>query len=181
MIGQHFDNIFVYINQITDLYDADNRLDKGVSKDLVADALRSMGIKLYESNFATNDLYSTLLGTTASGSNLPPTGSEVIDTFVTASSEYFPLANVGKETYKRLYHNLPYLLKKKGTVEGLRALITTFGIPETILRISEFGGKDISHTDDYDYFQQVYNQAFYSETVADYVEVGFDNLHPSRS
>ena len=75
MVGQHFDNIFVYINQITDLHQADNRLDKGISKDLVADALKSMGVKLYESNFTTDDLYANLLGTTGNASFLPPPGS----------------------------------------------------------------------------------------------------------
>ena len=43
--------------------------------------------------------------------------------------------------YKRIYHNIPLLLKKKGTISGLRALITAYGIPSTILRINEFGGK----------------------------------------
>ena len=40
MIGQHFDILYSYINTITDKYNADNRLDYGISKDLVADALR---------------------------------------------------------------------------------------------------------------------------------------------
>ena len=47
-----------------------------------------------------------------------------------------------RRLYKRIYHNIPYLLKTKGTIAGLRALITSYGIPDTILRINEFGGKD---------------------------------------
>jgi hypothetical protein len=49
-----------------------------------------------------------------------------------------------KEIYKRIYHNLPLLYKAKGTERGLRALIACYGIPDTILRISETGGADKS-------------------------------------
>jgi hypothetical protein len=52
------------------------------------------------------------------------------------------LDDVNKRIYKRLYHNLPYLLKSKGTIQGLKTLLNIYGIPDTILRISEFGGKD---------------------------------------
>jgi len=159
MVGQHFDNLYLYTKDITNLHDADNRLDYGVSKDLVADALRSFGIKLYQNNFASDDLYTAYLGINASGSFLPPTGSEVIDNYITASNDPTPLDDVNKEIYKRIYHNLPYLLKRKGTVEGVRALINCYGIPDTILRISEFGGKDRDNTDDYDYWYNRYNLA----------------------
>jgi len=173
MIGQHFDILYSYINTLTDRYNADNRLDFGISKDLVADALRGAGLKLYQNNFSSNDLYSALLGINASGSLLPPTGSEVITNYITASNEAFPLENVNKETYKRLYHNLPYLLNKKGTVAGLRALINCFGIPDTILRISEFGGKDKNNTNDWDYFQNQFNYAAYvsSSSTSNHIEI----------
>ena len=160
MIGQHFDNLYVYIDAITDRYDADNRVNYGIPKELVADALRSMGIKLYQNNFSSDDLYAAFLGINGSGSFLPPTGSEIITNYITASNEPIPLNNLNLETYKRLYHNLPYLLKKKGTVEGLRVLISVFGIPDTILRISEFGGKDKDNTNDWDYFQNKFSYAF---------------------
>jgi hypothetical protein len=162
MVGQHFDNIWAYTKDVSNRFDADNRLNYGISKDIVADAIRSMGVNLYQNNFSSDDLYSALLGINASGSLLPPTGSEVIETYVTASSDVAKLDDVNKEIYKRIYHNLPYLLKKKGTVEGLRALINTYGIPDTILRISEFGGKDKDNSNDWDYFQNKFNYAIYN-------------------
>jgi hypothetical protein len=164
MVGQHFDNLYIYIDAITDRYDADNRVNYGIPKELVADALKSMGIKLYQNNFSSDDLYAAFLGINGSGSFLPPTGSEVITNYVTASNEPIPLNNLNLETYKRLYHNLPYLLKKKGTIEGLRTLINIFGIPDTILRISEFGGKDKDNTNDWDYFQNKFNYALYNSS-----------------
>ena len=171
MIGQNFDSIWVYIKDITNKYNADNRLNYGISKDLIADVLRDLGIKIYQNNFSVNDLYSAFLGITPSGSlfNLPYTtgslptltGYEYINTYITASAtgSSTPTYDINAETYKRIYHNLPYLLKKKGTVEGLRALITLYGIPDTILRINEFGGKD-KNPNTWDYWQDEYNYAF---------------------
>ena len=161
MIGQHFDVFWTYTKAIEDRYDGDNRLNKGISKDLVADAIRSMGVNLYQNNFSTNDLYSSFVGVNASGSLLPPTGSEIIENYVTASSDITKLDDVNKETYKRIFHNLPFLLKTKGTVTGLRALINCYGVPDTILRISEFGGKDVDNSNDWDYYQNKFNYALF--------------------
>jgi hypothetical protein len=172
MIGQHFDNVFLYTQDVTNKYNNDNRLNYGVSKDLVADILRDMGIKIYQNNFSTNDLYSALLGLTPSGSlyNLPyttgslptPAGYEYINTYITASStsSLIPTEDLNAEIYKRIYANLPYLLKKKGTVEGLRALITVYGIPDTILQVNEFGGQDKIIENDYDLWFNQYNYSF---------------------
>jgi len=142
MIGQHFDNIWLYSKGITDLYDAQNNLNKGISKDLVSYALKSLGVKLYSNTSTTADIFSYLLGVTPSGSYQYSTGSEAITSFVTASQYSLTGADIDKEIYKRIYHNLPFLLKTKGTERGLRALIACYGIPNTILRINEFGGTD---------------------------------------
>jgi hypothetical protein len=168
MIGQYFDDIWVYIKDVTNKYNADNRLNYGVSKDLVAQILRDLGVKIYQNNFSVDNLYTAFLGLTDSGSlyNIPnitstlpaPTGLEYINLIVTASntSSLVGTDDINKETYKRIYHNLPYLLKKKGSYEGLRALITTYGIPETILSVTEYGGKD-KNPNTWDYFKQIYN------------------------
>ena len=57
MVAQHYDNIWIYHNEVTEKYNADNRLDQGISKDLIADAIRDFGIKLYQNNFTNDDLY----------------------------------------------------------------------------------------------------------------------------
>ena len=134
MIGQHFDELWLYAKGITDRYDADNRLDFGISKDLIAKTLQSFGVKLYSSNFSTSNLTNLFLG------EWMDTGSEQINTFVTASNNPTPDKNILAETYKRIYHNLPYLIKTKGTERGLRALINCFGIPSGSLSIEVFGG-----------------------------------------
>jgi hypothetical protein len=100
MIGQHFDTVYTYTHDITNKYNADNRLNYGVSKDLVADILRDLGLKIYQNNFSIQNLYSAFLGITPSGSllNIPgitstlpaASGLEYITTAVTASSTSSP-------------------------------------------------------------------------------------------
>jgi hypothetical protein len=160
LVGQHYDYLWTYYKDVTNHYNADNRLDYGISKDLVAEALKSFGVKLYQNNFTTSDLFNAFTGfnSGSTGINLNPTGSDLITNYITASYEasVTPIDDLNKEIYKRIYHNLPYLAKAKGTIPGLRALINCFGVPDTILRISEFGGRD-KDTSTYDYFDQQYN------------------------
>ena len=169
MLGQHFDGIWVYTKDIVNKFNADNRLDYGISKDLVADSIRDFGIKLYSNNFNTDDLYKAFLGLTPSGSTFPyensmdyfpvSPGSEYIDTQISASDNIIPLDDANKRLYKRIYHNIPYLLKTKGTIAGLRALITSYGIPDTILKINEFGGKNKTDKQSWDYKENIFNYA----------------------
>ena len=167
MLGEMFDNIWIYYQDVTNKWNADNRLNYGVSKDLVAEILRDLGLKIYQNNFSSNDLYLAFLGVTSEGNTFPfpnitgsypvPSGYEFIDTKISASNTIVPLEDIEYSFYKRLYHNLPLLLKKKGTTTGLQNLITTYGIPSTILRVAEFGGKDKDETNDWDYYKQRYN------------------------
>jgi hypothetical protein len=162
MLGQNFDTLYLYYGEITNKYNSDNRINYGASKDVVSDILRDFGVKIYQNNFSTTDLYSSFLGITSNLGLLPTTGSELITNYVTASNEIIPLDDANTELYKRIYHNLPLLFKKKGTVEGLRLLINTYGIPDTILRISEFGGKNKINANDWDQFQDQFNYEFFT-------------------
>tara|TARA_Y100000385_G_scaffold127925_1_gene133135 strand:- start:1755 stop:11438 length:9684 start_codon:yes stop_codon:yes gene_type:complete len=180
MVGQHYDNIWLYTKNITTKFNADNRLDYGIAKDMVADAIRDFGVKLYSNNFNTDDLYTAFLGLTPSGSTFPfpymtgsiggivdtPSGYEYVDSTVSASNDIIPLDDVNKRLYKRIYHNIPYLLKTKGTIAGLRSLITSYGIPDTILRINEFGGKDRNNSQDWDLKQDFYNLGLNTTSVS---------------
>jgi hypothetical protein len=176
MMGQNYDNIWIYLKDVTNKFDADNRINFGISKDLVAQAIRDFGLKIYQNNFSQDSLYTAFLGIDPSGSlitntlpgttgTLPvPTGSglDYVTSYVTASNELIPQDDTNKMLYKRLYHNLPYLLRKKGTPQAIRTLIASYGIPSTELRISEFGGKDRDNTNDWDYWYQRFNYALTS-------------------
>lgn len=183
MIGQHFDNIWIYLKDISNKYDADNRIDAGVSKDLVAQVLRDFSLKIYQNNFSSNDVYSSFLGLTPSGSLFPfpnitgslpaPSGFEYVDTFISSSTDAVALDDINKRIYKRLYHNLPYLFKSKGTIAGIKTLLNSYGVPDTLLHISEFGGKDKVDVNDYDYWYNKFNYSF-AISSSRYLEIPFE-------
>jgi hypothetical protein len=134
MIGHYFDNIWIYITSINELYNADNNLEKGVSKDLVYDALKSLGVSLYNSKGDNQfDNYITGLN---SGSILFTNDFSSTSSFL----NNIPKKDLLAETYKRIYHNLILLNKSKGTAVGLQNLITTFGVTSSIFEPKEFGG-----------------------------------------
>lgn len=174
LVSQLFDNIWVYEKSVTDKLDSNPNLNIGVSPSLVADTIQSLGIKLYSSNFTNQNIYNSLLGFSSSGSILLPTGSKLVTNYVTASvsSSLVPtIDDYHKLTYKKIYHSLPYLLKRKGTVQGLRSLINIFGVAPTILRINEFGGKD-KNPNTWDNWQDEFNYSFYTSGSA-YISSSF--------
>ena len=144
MLGQHFDNIYIYTKAVTDKYDNDNRLNVGISKDLVEEVLKNFGVKLYNSENSLSEIFKLFTGESyASGS-----AEEIINNYITVpdapvGSQPLSTQNYTGEVYKRIYHNLPLLLKSKGTERGMRALINCFGVPADILDIKLYGGEDV--------------------------------------
>ena len=150
MVGHYFDNIWIYLKAVTDINLANNNLEKGVSKDLVYTVLQSLGTQLYNKyGNVDNDLF--LVGQDSGSiefdNNFTPTGSYLNN---------IPRKDLLAETYKRIYHNLPLLLKTKGTTYGLQTLISTFGITGSILGVKEYGGNLKNNTlDEYNINQKV--------------------------
>jgi hypothetical protein len=179
MIGQMFDNIWIYLKDVTNLYAANNNPFVGVSLEEVGAAIRNAGVQLYTNTSVSDNIYYSILGINQTGSSLPltssayatvvqassslypatgskylssslhlpPFGEEKINqyvvSFVTGSNKVFntlPSSQLTGEIYKRIYHNLPYLLKSRGTARGLQALVTVFGVPPDILPVHEYGG-----------------------------------------
>ena len=176
MVGQHFDEIWLYTKSITEKLNTTSQLTDGVPLDLADDVIASLGYDGFGNNFNNQDNFIGLLGEN-NGTFVPPTGSELITNYIAVNNGEvvtnwdviqptetpgYPYAidKVSKEIFKRLYHNMSYLLKKKGTISGLRQLINIWGIPNTILRINEFGGKNKDNTDDYDLWYNRYSYAY---------------------
>ena len=144
MVGQFYDNIWLYIDNITDKNIAHNKLNKGISKDLVFNALKERGIPAFD-QFENTNLFEYLIAGDRSGSfqyqDIVGPGPTSQSLMISASNEgSITKENIAKEVWKRLYHNAPYLLKTKGTERGIKALIACYGIPETILHVKEYGG-----------------------------------------
>ena len=144
MIGQHFDNLWIYAKAVTDKYDRDNRLFKGISKDLVGTVLQNFGVNLYTSGKSVENFYNSII--TQEYSNTGENIKYYITGSISSSNtpvEKLSYDSYSKSIYKRIYHNLPLLLKSKGTERGLRALINCFGIPSDILKIKLYGGVNV--------------------------------------
>ncbi len=144
MIGQHFDSIWTYIHHMTKQKNNSHKF--GVSKNLVSFALKSLGIEAFD-QFENTGLIEYILGEGASGSAFYgvthhySSSGVASETLITASNDgSISKENITKETYKRLFHNAPYLLKHKGTERGIKALLSCYGLPSTILNIKEYGG-----------------------------------------
>ena len=142
MMGHHYDQIWSHIKHITEVNDTHH--SRGVSKDLVYYSLKSLGLETFD-QFENANLIEYILGEGSQGSafyDVP-----VSQSLVTASNAgSIPKEDITKEIWKRLYHNAPYLLKTKGTERGLKALMSCYGVPSTILNVKEYGGSTKDRT-----------------------------------
>ena len=153
MIGQYFDQIWLYIDHIGQIRNAHNSSKDGISKDLVFTALSSLGVEAFD-QFENEELFEYIIGTNKSksgsfGTYEAPEGQTMItSSLVTCDNggSSMPKGDITKEIWKRLYHNLPYLLKTKGTERGIKALMNCYGVPETILNVKEYGGPTTDST-----------------------------------
>jgi len=142
MIGHHYDQIWTHIKHITETNDTHHV--RGISKDLVYYSLKSLGLETFD-QFENSNLIEYILGEGTSGSIFYD--NPISQSLVTASNAgSIPKENITKEIWKRLYHNAPYLLKTKGTERGLKALMSCYGVPSTILNIKEYGGSTTDKT-----------------------------------
>lgn len=227
MIGQHFDEEWLYAKALSERYNGDNRLNFGISKDLVREALRSFGVEMLTTNQNLESLFelcvpgkpynvgSELSVTTFKRATIDVDGhnqdlpvsqsiwngelaswslsdpNQTIDGYLAfwntpavltadagravteelleeeAVEQPIYIEDYRKEIYKRIYHNIPLLLKTKGTNRGLRALVACFGIPSDILDISVQGSANSDN-----------NQAFFgpeTETTSSAGRIRLDN------
>tara|TARA_A100001011_G_scaffold178425_1_gene187172 strand:+ start:4273 stop:8790 length:4518 start_codon:yes stop_codon:yes gene_type:complete len=126
MIGQQFDETWVYSRHFTDVNERASMLTEGISKDITEDVAKGLGLNLINGNDLL-ELPQYLLGTNATGSSVYAETQE----------------NITKEIYKRILGSLPYLSRTKGTIRSLKGLINCYGIPSSILRVREYGGPNL--------------------------------------
>ena len=128
MIGHHFDITWSYINALTSINEREEHPYDGMPNELLYDVAKSMGWKLTHGK-DTSELWEFGLGTDKYG-NVPNSGS-----LPSKSHE-----QINSEVWRRIVNNIPYLLKTKGSARAVKALIATYGIPQTFLSIREYGG-----------------------------------------
>lgn len=132
MIGQHFDNIYLFIKKLTSIHERDEHPERGIPNELLPYYAKSLGWKIQNTR-NLSDLWLYKLGTDSSGSY-----SDVSSDLLSKSHE-----NLSHQTWRRIVNNLPYLLKTKGSVRSVRALFSIYGIPFTLISVKEYGGPQV--------------------------------------
>jgi hypothetical protein len=131
MIGHHFDILYTYVEALTKTYRPEEQPKLGASRESLYEIAKSMGWTLANGNQASS-LWKYKLGTDSSGS-YQSTGS-----LFSKTDE-----DITTEVWRRIVNNLPYLLKTKGTARSVKALMSCYGIPQTLLSIREYGGPKV--------------------------------------
>ncbi len=124
MIGHHFDIIWSYIKGLESLKTVEEKHRMGITDDMLKHILKNYSWIPHSSKNSAQ-LWEYALGYRDSNqsSKLKKTGKEYESTI-----------------WRRILNNLPYLLKHKGTRRGISAILSTYGIPSSLLTIMEFGG-----------------------------------------
>ena len=131
MVGQHFDELWLYTKAMADVSDRKNDLSDGFSKDLLFNLASSLG-------WSVNDGKDLLdLSRVGFGQKLSGTTYSL---YTSGSLDSPPEGDISKEITKRLISSMPYILKSKGTIGSLKAILNCYGIPSSILRVREYGG-----------------------------------------
>ena len=131
MIGHHYDITWSYIKALTSINEREEHPYDGMPNELLYDVAKSMGWKLTHGK-DRSELWNFAVGTDKFG-NYIQSGS-----LPSKSHE-----QVNYEVWRRIVNNIPYLLKSKGSARAVKALIATYGIPQTFLSIREYGGPTI--------------------------------------
>lgn len=127
MIGQHFDNIYFHTKAIENSRGLGYKQTGNISDKLLYDILKSFNWDA-KNLAADNQLWNLVFGVDSDGNLVNET----------------PAKKRNFEVWRRIVNNLPYLLKHKGTRQGIYALLSCYGIPSSNLSILEFGGPEVT-------------------------------------
>lgn len=131
MIGQHYDTVYSYIKALTQIHERDEHPERGYSNDLSYYIAKSFGWQLQNAR-GLSELWKYKLGTNQQNELLQ-----------TGSLQSISHEDQTQQIWRRIVNNLPYLLKTKGTARSVKALMSIYGIPQTLISIKEYGGPSV--------------------------------------
>jgi len=131
MLSQHYDILYTYINHMTKVNKREENPKLGMPNELLYSVAKQFGWNLTDGKQG-QDLWTYVLGTDSTGT--PLTGSNSVgDPSVPGKNQTYTI-------WRRIVNNLPLLLKSKGTKRSIRALLSCYGIPQSLISINEYGG-----------------------------------------
>jgi hypothetical protein len=133
----------------------------GMTNELFYSVAKQFGWNLTDGK-QYQDLWQYVLGTSDTG--IPLTGSNSVgDPSVSSQDMTYTV-------WRRIVNNLPLLLKSKGTKRSVQALISCYGIPQSMININEYGGPRLERAPvfeklNFDYALDLINNAAGNVTV----------------
>lgn len=141
MLGHHYDILYSYINHMTQINKREENPKLGMPNELLYSVAKQFGWNLTNGN-QSQELWQYVLGTSEAG--VPLTGSN------TVGDPSVPGRNITYAIWRRIVNNLPLLLKSKGTKRSIQALLSCYGIPQSLISINEYGGPRIDRAPVYE-------------------------------
>jgi len=135
MLGQHYDILYTYINEMTKINSREEHPKIGMPNELLYSVAKQFGWKLTNGG-QSDDLWKYTLGTDING--VPLTGSNSV------GDPSLPSRDIAFHTWRRIVNNIPGLLKSKGTKRSIQALLACYGVPQSLITIQEYGGPRIA-------------------------------------
>jgi hypothetical protein len=141
MLGHHYDILYTYIHHMTQINKREENPKLGMPNELLYSVAKQFGWNLTDGN-QSQELWQYLLGTDETGT--PLTGSNSV------GDPSVPGRDMTYTIWRRIVNNLPYLLKSKGTKRSVQALLSCYGIPQSLISINEYGGPRIERAPVYE-------------------------------
>ena len=131
MLGHHYDILYTYINHMSRIHKREENPKLGMPNELLYSVAKQFGWNLTDGN-QYQDLWQYVLGTNETGT--PLTGSNTVGDPSVAGRD------MTYAVWRRIVNNIPLLLKSKGTKRSVQALLSCYGIPQSMITIKEYGG-----------------------------------------
>ena len=141
MLAHHYDILYTYINHMSRINKREENPKLGMPNELLYSVAKQFGWNLTDGH-QYQDLWQYVLGTNEAGT--PLTGSNSVgDPSVSGRDMTYAV-------WRRIVNNLPLLLKSKGTKRSVQALLSCYGIPQSMISINEYGGPRLDRTPVYE-------------------------------
>jgi hypothetical protein len=163
MIGNYFDIIWAYIKGMSDQKKISETNLDGIEDKFLYQYLQSFGWNPKNLN-SNKQLWEYTFGLNGDGEL-----SQYNTTYMPDDSDRITPEQATNQIWRRIANNLPYLLKHKGSIRGINALLTCYGIAASNLSIMEFGGPNADVVEDSPKF--IYNSLTHN--------LVFDNISAS--
>lgn len=143
MIGNYFDIIWAYIKGMSDQKKISETNKDGIEDKFLYQYLQSFGWDAKNIN-SNKQLWEYTFGL----NNNAKTGSFTSTPYLGDNTDLITPEKATSQIWRRIANNLPYLLKHKGSIRGINALLTCYGIAASNLSIMEFGGPNLDSVED---------------------------------